>query len=336
MDTLKSARETGLIVEQYLREYCATALSKQGSVWRACDRSLTDIGLRIRPFLLRISCQEGGIAFGSITPVAAGVELVQLSTLIIDDILDESPLRNNKPSVFSDHGAKASISIGTTMSSLGFRLIAEGLERNHGLQNNVAVLGLFSQTHADIYVGQFLDLLFEGDTSVSEDQYIDMISKTTACFIQASLVAGAMLWDASSEIIQTLQRAGLFLGVAYQIRDDVIDVIGDPEYTGKPLGGDIQSRKMRLPLIRALQELRGSKQQKLVEILQRSNPSCEDIAAVVGLIEESDSIDYCVSKTKTYCKQATDAIYMLPDDLVSLKTQFNVVANWISSFEEQA
>ena len=334
-DTLETARETGQVVEQFLREYCFSALQGQEELARACEGSLDDIGLRIRPFLLRISCQEGKTVFDKVIPVAAGVEMIQLSTLVIDDILDESPMRNNKPSILAKEGTKASLSIGTIMSSLGFRLIAEGLEKNHSLKNNIAVIQLFSQTHADIYVGQFLDLRFEGDIAVSEDQYFDMISRTTACFIQAPLVAGAMLWDACPKIIKTLEKAGLSLGMAYQIRDDVIDVIGDSECTGKTIGGDLRRRKMRLPLIQALRELSGRKRRKLADILGATSLSDGALSEVLGLIKESGSIDYCISKTQEYCERATDTINMLSEDLALLKTHFCVVANWISSFEDR-
>jgi geranylgeranyl pyrophosphate synthase len=334
-DTLETARETGQVVEQFLREYCFSALQGQEELARACEGSLTDIGLRIRPFFLRISCQEGGIVFDKIVPVAAGVEMIQLSTLIIDDILDESPLRNNKPSIFAREGAKVCLSIGTIMSLLGLRLIADGLKKNQNLKNNIAVVQLFSQTHADIYIGQYLDLRFEGDISVGEDQYLDMISRTTACFIQAPLVAGAMLWDACPEIIKTLEKAGLSLGMAYQIRDDVIDMIGDSECTGKPIGGDVRRRKMRLPLIQALWELSGRRRRKLAESLRATSLSDEAFSEALELINESGSIDYCISKTKEYCEQAANTIDMLSEDFASLKAHLCVVANWISSFEDR-
>lgn len=334
-DTLETARETGQVVEQFLREYCFSALQGQEELARACEGSLTDIGLRIRPFFLRISCQEGGIVFDEIVPVAAGIEMIQLSTLIIDDILDESPLRNNKPSIFAREGAKACLAIGTIMSLIGLRLIADGLKKNQNLKNNIAVVQLFSQTHANIYVGQYLDLRFEGNISVGEDQYLDMISRTTACFIQAPLVAGAMLWNACPEMIKTLEKVGLSLGMAYQIRDDVIDVIGDSECMGKPIGGDVRRRKMRLPLIQALQELSGEKKQKLADLLQTASLSDGALSEALNLISESGSIDYCISKTKEYCERAADAINMLSEDLAPLKAHLRVVANWISSFEDR-
>jgi len=333
-DTLRTAWETSELVEGFLRDYFSSVLQGQDELMRACERSMAEIGLRIRPFLLRISCHQGGLAFEKIIHVSAGIELVQLSTLVIDDILDESSLRNRKLSIVAEHGWKACLSIGTVMYSLGFCLISEGIEKNHHVKNGIAVVKLFSRTHADIYIGQFLDLRFERDTAVTEGQYLDMISRTTARFIQTPLVAGAMLWNAPTAVIKALEGAGLALGMAFQIRDDVIDVIGETECTGKPVGGDIRRCKMRLPLIQALQVLNGDKHRRLLDIMQNESVSDQALSEAIGLITESGSIEYCIYKTKEYCKIATDTISQLPREFTDLKDHFCVVAVWISSFED--
>jgi len=333
-DTIEILIDTSNVVEQFIREYSSSVLQDQDELRRACEGSITDIGLRILPFFLRISCQEAGISFDSILPVAAGVEMLKQSALNIDDILDMSSLRNNQTTSYARYGTNKSITIGTIMSSLGFRLIANGLEKNKILQNKIEVIQLFLRTYTDIYIGQFLDLQYEGDETVTEEQYFDMISKTTAYFIQAPLVAGAMLWDADSEIIKILEYAGQFLGMAYQIRDDVIDVIGDSECSGKPVGGDVRHCKMRLPVVQALQELAGEKKQKLIDILKTKNLSDESVNEAIGLINETNAIEYCISKTKEYCDQAINAMGKLSEDFESMKIHFNVVANMISSFED--
>lgn len=333
-NTLEYAKETEIIVQNHIDDYCASKLEGQTSILNICKVGAYDIGLRVRPFLLRMSSCQGDIDFDKIISISAGVEMIQLSTLILDDILDESYLRNNEPSLISEYGLKTGLSIGTIMSSLGFCMISEGINNNEEIKNGINLVRLFSQTHAEIYVGQYLDLLFEGDLTVSEEQYLDMITKTTGGFIQSSLVAGAMLWDATSEVIKKLERAGLFLGLAYQIRDDVIDIIGDSDYTGKPEGGDILRRKMRLPLIQGLRKSSDNRLHNLLGILNKTSLSDEDTSEIISLIVESGSIDYCISKVKEYCEKAIGAIEMLSEDFEDLKKHFCVVTGWISSFED--
>ena len=259
--------------------------------------------------------------------------MVQLSTLIIDDVLDRSPLRNNRPSVFAKRGLEEAISIGTAISSEGLSLIARSFSVNSGLKNGLPIIKLMTETMSNVYMGQILDLRMEGDTSVAESHYLEMISRTTACFIQAPLVSGAMLWDASDEVIRTIKNVGYSLGMAYQIRDDVIDVIGDPECMGKPVGGDLRQCKMRLPTIQALFELSGAKKEWFNGLLRKRRISGEALDEAINTILETNSIQYCITKTKEYCEQALDSINHLPRELANFKRQIGDVANIISNFD---
>lgn len=326
--------ETDDWVLDYLRKHISACFPETEGLYAKVEHCLQDLGLRIRPFLLRISAEVGGLCFLDISPVAAGIEMIQISTLVIDDVLDQSPLRNNSPSVFARCGAGEAISAGTMMASEGFALIADGLCKNAKLRNGLHIMRLLSQTHSSIYLGQFLDMAFEGNTSVTEDRYLDMIRNTTACFIQAPLVIGAMLWNASATIIKALEGAGIALGMAYQIRDDVIDVIGDSECTGKPVGGDIRRSKMRLPVIRALGELQGKDRNSLKHLLSGKDLSDEAVQEALALTQKTDSVDYCISATKRYCQEARQFIRQLPNDLVVLKDQLDSIVELISSFEE--
>jgi len=326
--------ETGTTVEGFLRDHHPSAVNGQNELATLWHEGLSDIGLRLRPFLLRIASEAGGTRFSDVLPIAAGIEMIQISTLVVDDVLDQSPLRNNEPSVFARRGTGEAISIGVVMASEGFALVADGLCRNAELKNGLPIMRLLSETHSSIYHGQFLDLTFEGNASTTMERYFDMTRKTTACFIRAPLVIGAMLWDASAAIIKTLEGAGIALGMAYQIRDDVIDVIGDLECTGKPVGGDIRRSKMRLPVIRALSELQGEDRSSLEHLLSGKGLSDEAVREALTLTQKTDSVDYCISVTKQYCEEARRSIEQLPNDLGVLRDQLDSVAELISSFEE--
>jgi len=333
--TLEKIVATGKAVEGTIRDYCQAELSSQEHLLAIIQQSLPDIGLRLRPFLLRASYEAGGDSFSSVVPIAAGIELIQLSTLIIDDVLDESPLRNNRPSVCSLHGAKQAFSAGTVMSSFGFSIIAEALDQLTGLKNKNAVIGLLAQTHADIYIGQYTDLNFERDITISENQYLEMISKTTASFIQAPLVIGAMLWDAAPNILAVLEQAGYSLGMAYQLRDDVLDIIGDSECTGKPVAGDIRQRKMRLPVIHALQWSSQQKNTRLSELLQLKRTLHDsELRDTLHILHCAGSIEYSINKIRNYCKQAGDSLRMLSNEFESLGSHLHVIAGMISSFKD--
>ena len=85
-------------MEEFLRDHCCSAVNGQNGLAALWQESLSDIGLRLRPFVLRVSAEAGGTSFSDVLPIAAGIEMIQISTLVIDDVLDQSLLRNNKPS----------------------------------------------------------------------------------------------------------------------------------------------------------------------------------------------------------------------------------------------
>jgi geranylgeranyl pyrophosphate synthase len=332
--TLEAIAFTGKEIEDFTAEYLTLEFSGDDPLGEIIGYCSSDIGLRLLPFLLRVSYEAGERAFKEILPTAAGIEMLKASALAIDDVLDESLSRNNKPSVYSKWGANATIAAGTAMYSLAFELSADSLDHCMNCNNKVAVLSLLAKTHKDIYEGQLIDLKFEGNVTVSEEQYLDMISKTTASFIRAPLVIGAMLWDAPQEVIEVLSNVGIDLGMAYQLRDDVIDIIGDPELTGKPKAGDVRERKMRLPLIRALAHSGIDDKEKLAGLLAQDRPLERlEVDWVIGILEQTGSIQYVIDETKKYCTHATDALGKIEARMADLCGHLQAVAALLYTFD---
>lgn len=326
--------KTGHAVETYLREQKLTALTGCESLIEAIDDCLSDIGLLIRSYLLRVAYEERSGTFDSVLPIAGGIELIQLSTLVIDDVLDRSPIRNGRESVFAKWGAERAVATGTVMSSMGFALVSQTLEADPNLENALSIIKLLTLTHRDIYAGQFMDLSFEGDIAVSEEQYFETIRRTTASFIGAPLVIGAMLWDAPKDAISALEEAGLKLGLAYQIRDDVIDIIGDPECTGKPEAMDIQDRKMRLPAIHAFANLNPVERDRLRFLWDDSDGAGESkIGEIISLFEFAGSIQYSIESVKRFCSQADATIEKLRVQFPMLTDRLRAVSSLIVCFD---
>lgn len=333
-NVLDTLIETGNYVEEAIIEECKNYLGDYVNIRNFAVEACRDIGLRLRPFLLRITYESGGGIFQHAADIAAGIELVQISTLIIDDDFDESVLRNNNPTIFVCCGHVTAMSVGTILYSRGISIVARKLYNNKSLKNACSVISLLCDTHADIYLGQLLDAQLEGNTDTSENEYIEVITRTTARFIQSSLVIGAMLWNAPPEIISSLEAIGRALGIAYQIRDDVIDIIGDSECTGKPVGGDIRLCKMRLPVIHALSQLRGEDRSCLERLLRGKKMSDESVEEAVRLVKKTDAIDHCLQRVQQYCNEAQVQTTNLPIHYEELKTKLRVISSLICTFSE--
>ena len=327
--TLKGIADTSEEIDRYFQMNYRGLFDHEelNEIWKSV---LHDIGLRLRPFFLRITYEAGKRVFKDVLPIAAGVELIQISTLVIDDVLDKSLMRNRKPSLYDKYGVGKAISVGTIISSIGFNTISSTL-RKAGLENGIDVLGYLTEIHKDIYVGQFMDIDFEKNISISEKKFIEMISKTTACFIQAPLVIGAMLWNAPEDLISVLKEIGMNLGIAYQLRDDVLDIIGDPSITGKPKPLDIADRKARLPIIHAIETLDLKEEREFAEIwTSKQSLDVIKIDEITNLLKKTNSIHYAMKQIDVYCGQAEKAVELLDSNLAQLKGNLRAITKLIS------
>lgn len=174
----------------------------------------------------------------SVLQPAAALELFHTFTLFHDDIMDRSPLRRGKPSVWAKWGEDTAILSGDVM-------LIEAYKHLEKAPNRVlpALLSLFSTTASEVCEGQQLDMDFESVDSVSMEDYERMIGLKTAVLIACSAKFGALLAGASSRQADALYRYGYELGMAFQIADDFLDVYGDEKTFGKPIGGDIVNAK---------------------------------------------------------------------------------------------
>lgn len=324
-------------VEEFLRELrAAGAAGKSRGLRLGLDQVIADVGIRLRPALLRLSYESGGYDFGRVIPIAAGVEFVQHSTLILDDILDESGIRNEGPSIVGEWGQGVALVSGIIIASSGFSMITDGVASCATCSDKTGAVKMLHDTHRRIYVGQEMDLEMEGEAWANEAWYLEMIGNTTACFIEMPLVLGALLWDAPKALLDGLSRTGYNLGMAYQIRDDVIDVLGDPELTGKPRAGDIRQRKMRLPVIHAIANARPDAAADVRALYSQGRQLTDsEIERVTDVLTEAGSIDYTIAKAREYCQAAIEETRRLPTGNGRLAESLAAVAHLIGSFDEE-
>lgn len=310
---LQELDKTSQPVEPLLFKYASDYLGCVESLRNEVSYSFFEIGKRARPFLLRTGFEIGGGEFKTILPIAAAIELMQAATLVIDDILDEAKIRNARPSIQEKYGVKKAILIGELLKSLAMTVFINHVQENKQLKNLKEPIKIFEDTYREICVGQYLDLNYECKEMITEDEYYDMVKKTTASFIQAPLVIGAMFAGTPKRVIELLKSYGLALGYAYQIRDDVTDVIGEEEFTGKPFAIDIKQRKKRLPVIHVLSNGSASMQRKLREHFSKDIITEKVIQEIVDLLYECGSIDYSIKQVRRFSDNAIEVLSPLKD-----------------------
>ena len=244
-------------------------------------------GKRLRPKLCLTVYSLFNDSFGpEILGPAAGLEVFHTFTLILevfhtftlihDDIMDRSPLRRGKETVWKKWSADTAILSGDVMCIDAYKRIAQAPENTLG-----DVLELFSTTAAQVCDGQQYDMDFEHVKAVTMREYLKMIGLKTAVLIACSAKMGALIAHAPSEIADGLYNYGYNLGLAFQVADDYLDAYGDEKVFGKPIGGDIVNGKKSWLTVRAMEK--GAK--GIAEALEADLSPAEKIATVMDLYD---------------------------------------------------
>ncbi len=261
-------------------------------------------GKRLRPLLTLLSARCCGYQGADHIRFAAAVEFIHTATLLHDDVVDLSALRRGRPTANTEFGNASCVLVGDFLFTRAFQLLVA--LNNHNLMHTMA------DATNTIAEGEVLQLVRAGDTAVSEQQYLDVITRKTATLFAAACYGAGTLATTDSAHCRTLHEFGLNTGIAFQIFDDVLDYSGDPEQMGKNVGDDLREGKLTLPLIQLLKT--GSRSVKTWlerAISQRDALQVEDI---IEAVQSSGALDYAIAKATNYEQLALDQLQQLPDN----------------------
>ena len=216
------------------------------SLFKPIEYTLELGGKRIRPSLTLLACNIYSQSIEVAIKPAMGLEVFHNFTLLHDDLMDQATKRRNKLTVHKKWDTNTAILSGDAMVIAAYQLIGETPE-----PFLKKTLSLFSQTALEICCGQQYDMDFEKCDNVSEDQYMEMIRLKTAVLIACCLKTGATIGGASEKDADILYRFGTYIGLSFQLQDDLLDVYGDVKTFGKNIGGDILCDKKTFLLISA-------------------------------------------------------------------------------------
>lgn len=241
-------------------------------------------GKRVRPKLVLAGCGLCGGNPVQALNAAAAVETLHNFTLIHDDIMDNASTRRGLPTVHEKWDVATAILSGDALFAYSFELLNVYGEQDAFTKTQYATLTrLFLTATRVVCEGQARDMEFENRDDVTLNEYMLMIEQKTAALLQASLQMGAVLADASNEQVLRLGDIGLKAGIAFQIQDDLLDAIGDPEKFGKKAGGDIREGKKTYLSILALEKADASQKKLLQDVLQNKHCLDADVAQVIQL-----------------------------------------------------
>ena len=279
MKTAKEIQDT--VKELFEKE---SFIQQPKELYEPIDYTLALGGKRLRPTLLLASCEMFGGDICRAASAAVGIEVFHNFTLLHDDLMDKSPLRRGKETVYRRWNENIAILSGDTMFALAYRYF---LRQWH--PNMEAILKTFTETAIGVCDGQQYDMNFETQADVSIADYMKMIELKTAILLAGAMKIGALYAEASEKDIDTLYRAGISIGLAFQLQDDLLDAYGDVAVFGKQTGTDIKDNKKTYLYLKALQDADSTQQQTLRQLFTTTpeNPE-EKIKTVIGIYNQLD------------------------------------------------
>ncbi len=259
-------------------------------------------GKRLRPALVVLSAQVGGAKTEDSITVGAASELVHLATLIHDDIVDKAVLRHQKPTAAVKFGDEVAILLGDLLYTEAFSLLAH--------VNDPVLMDLYAKTTRTICQGEINQVRrrFKLDLTLSE--YLAFIDYKTAALMSASMRGGARLARLSAEQSAALGQYGWNLGMAFQIIDDALDLVGEEAMTGKTLRTDLSNGKLTLPLIYLRDKLSATDRATFLRYLKEPEGY---VPKIIEWLKESGSIKEGFRQAANFAHQAQMALQCFPD-----------------------
>ncbi len=273
------------------------------------DMILSHSGKQLRPLLslmMARACSGGVEVSDASVRYAAASELLHNATLLHDDVADDSDQRRGAPTIMSLMGPSVSVLVGDYWLVKAVELVLDASD------GDMRVIRLFSKTLSDLAEGEMLQLQKAQSGDTDEDDYLRIIYNKTASLFEAACVSAAISVNASEDCEKAAKDYAVALGLAFQIKDDILDYSGT-DSVGKPLGVDILEQKITMPLLGAFVNA-GPEEEQRVRVQVRDildHPEYRD--EIVAFVKENGGLEYSVNQLDKYVDQAVEALAVLPD-----------------------
>lgn len=288
--------------------------SKVGIVDLIANYILKQKGKKIRPLLVLLSGKLSGEVNSRTYRGAILVELLHTATLVHDDVVDSAEKRRGLPSINAVWKNKVAVLMGDYLLSRGLLLSVDG--------NDFDFLKVITETVKRMSEGELLQIKKTQKLNIDEETYFRIISDKTASLLSTCCEIGAMSSNDDSEKISALRNFGEYLGLAFQIKDDILDYKGSSILVGKPLGADIKDKKITLPLIHSLSQASKSERSDIIKLVKNSKKK-KNISEIIEFVEKYGGIEYAYQVAKSYADKANKCLEIFDpspekDSLVNL------------------
>jgi geranylgeranyl diphosphate synthase, type I len=286
-------------------------------LYLASSHYISSGGKRLRPYIvLKVSELFGGTSRKAM-PAAAAVELIHNFSLVHDDIMDNDEVRHNVPTVHASYGVPLAILAGDILFSKAFQMMAVGGLREGITEKSISeMVSRLSTACINVCEGQAIDMQMASNASqsYSQTEYIHMIEKKTASLFELSCSLGVL--SADNRKIEDLDRLSVFgknIGIAFQLIDDLIGIVGDPQITGKAVGNDIREGKKTFPMVVVLEKAELNERNKLLKLFGSRRTTDVELREATRIISNLGIEGEIRSLAESYVRQALESLEAYPD-----------------------
>ncbi len=313
MDKTKQIEQNAKTVNKYLNSKLKGNPKK---LYDAAGHLIVNGGKRLRPYMVIKSCQILKGKVSNAMPAASAVEMVHNFSLVHDDIMDNDEMRHGVPTVHKKFGMPIAILAGDVLFSKAFQIITDS---KLSPMATTQIVSRLAKACVDICEGQLLDVKMAEEKKIpSQAEYITMIGKKTAALFDVSCAMGSICATNKAKDILNLSSFGRNLGIAFQITDDLIGVMGDPKITKKPVGNDLREGKKSLPILMAIKLAEGNDKKIILKAFGNLKISEKNLDKAVEVIK---SLGIEESVRKQALKYAEKAEKSLENYSGSAKTE---------------
>lgn len=260
-------------------------------------------GKRLRPLLALLSANACGYKGELHIRLAAVIEFIHTATLLHDDVVDNSELRRGNATANAKWGNAPSVLVGDFLYSRSFQIMVE--------IGRMEIMQVISNATTVIAEGEVLQLLNQRNPDTTEDSYMQVILGKTAMLFEAATECGAILADATTAEREALRLYGRYIGIAFQITDDVMDYLSTADEMGKNVGDDLAEGKATLPLIRAMQVGTDEERQLIRNAIRQGG--LDDLQPILNIVKRSGAIEYAQNAANEQVELAKSALSAIPD-----------------------
>ena len=304
-----------------LQAYLSSRKEAPSPLTEAIAEILGTGGKRLRPVIAMLTCEAASGDFEKALPVAAIFELAHSASLVQDDIIDESTMRHGQVATHKKYGETRAILISDMMIFEIFLELAKYGDTDLPEKRVGKLSSLIGNSAKLTAEGEFYETTLAEKGAVTEEEYVKLAGLKTGALFAAASACGAVVGGATQRQVEAAYEFGRSLGISFQIRDDILDIVGNEEATGKPLLKDLQNNACNLVLVHALGHADPYQKQAIHSMLYKKYFALQEVQALMRTLDQLGSIDHSNAVERDYANRAKKALEAFPQSPARLKLE---------------